>query len=185
MGGQINALRVNLRWSKKPQILCLYYTAYITVPQFGHLSGKSFIVVCNSGNQNIGWTNPNVLQCIYTLSPAHLAQSICLYISLYHVWIQVCPCVLWHSRGIGSNLNVWHMYMSSSAQSSIGPLYYEEFLDLASPPRARISRKYAQYSIIIVNTDGAAGISSFAGNRNSARVRTTWVVTRALVVTYL
>ena len=36
--------------------------------------------------------------------------------------------------------------MYSSAQSSIGPLYDEEFLDLASPSRARILRKYAQYN---------------------------------------
>ena len=50
----------------------------------------------------------------------------------------------------------------SSAQSSIGPMYYEEFLDLASPPRAIISRKYAQYSVIIVNTDGAAAYSTLS-----------------------
>ena len=53
-------------------------------------------------------------------------------------------------------------------QSSIGPLYYEEFLDLASPPRAKILRKYAQYSVVIVNTDGTAAVQHLISSSSGA-----------------
>ena len=56
----------------------------------------------------------------------------------------------------------------SSTQSSIDPLYYVEFLDLASPPRAIILRKYAHYSVIIVNTDGAAAVQHLISSPSGA-----------------
>ena len=95
----------------------------------------------------------------------HVVRAVLAFLSVssHQTWISIAKTLTAAHRARQQRTE-----LDSSAQSSTGPLYYEEFLDLASLPRAKILRKYAHYSIIIVNTDGAAAIQRLISSPSGA-----------------